>query len=396
MIYRPLSLLLLFCLSFVGIRAQQFVIEGKTNGYIPDGAVLYIGRSSGTGAVYPFASAVVRNGTFQLEGSAQQATDVVSLYGTEESVGHRMLRIWLNGDSNDTIRISADSEVPATWRVESKVKEQAEEDAYRKVIGKDKLVQASRINGRSLYDKSLPIDSIRILSNRMNQLELPGYCQVLEQLHAQRELTDVGLVWLFYASGYASYITDQAYLAMGKETYTRLTDKQKQTYLANIAKGQFFPVKAPGAGDYYIDAALTNLAGDSCKLADFLNKGKYILLDFWDQYCTPCKASVPGLKELSGTFSDRLTVIGINVGSRPGWEKGSADFTWTSLSDGLGMAGMAARYGVRSIPYFILFAPNGKIEKCWRGYNMSHSVMEKEIGEILTQFTSPGSASGIR
>lgn len=384
MTYRPLSLLLLFCLSFVCSSAQQFVIEGKTNGYIPDGAVLYIGRWSGMGTVYPFASAVVRDGTFRLEGSTQQATDVISLYGTEKSVGHRMLRIWLNGDSNDTIRISADSEVPATWRVESKVKEQAEEDAYRELIGKDNLVQASRINGKQLFDDSLPIDSIRILSRRMIQLELPGYCKVLEVLHARPRLTDVGLIWLFYASGYASYMTDLAYLTMGKETYTRLTDEQKQTYFAKIVKGQFFPVEAPSEGDNYIDAAFTNLAGDTCKLSDFLNKGKYVLLDFWDQYCAPCKASVPGLKELSGTFSDRLTVIGINVGSRPGWEKGSADFTWTSLSDGQGMTGVAARYGVRSIPYFVLFAPNGKIEKCWRGYNMSHSVMEKEIREILT------------
>lgn len=382
---RLLHLLLFFCLSCISSHARQFVIEGKTNGYVPDGAVLYLGRWSGMGAVYPFASAVVRDGMFRLEGSAQATPEAVFLYGTEKSVGQRKLRIWIGGNANDTIRISADSEVPATWPVESKVKEQTEEDAYRELIDKDNLVEASRINGRLLYDKSLSIDSIRILSHRMIQLELPGYCKVLERLHTQSKLTDVGLVWLFFASGYSSYITDKAYLEMGKDLYNKLSGHQKQTYFAKMAKGQFFPIQAPGEGDYYIDAAFTNLVGDSCKLSDFLNKGKYILLDFWDRYCVPCKQSVPVLKELSDTFCDRLVIISISVGSREDWEKGSEDFTWPSLSDGEGRTGMAARYGVRSIPYFVLLAPNGKIEKCWKGYNKARPVMKKEIEEMLTE-----------
>lgn len=385
MIYRPFQLLFLFCLSFICGQAQQFVIEGKTNGYIPNGAVLYAGRWSGMGATHPFASAVVQNGAFRLEGVAQQPAEAILLYGTEKSVGHRMLRIWIRNNSNDTIRIVADSEVPATWQVESNVKEQAEENTYRKLIDKNRLVQASRINGRILYDRSLPADSIRILSNRMVRVQLAGYCNVLKQLHAQSKLTDVGLVWLFFASGYASYMTDNTSLAMGKAVYDKLSAKQKQTYLAKMIKGQFFPAKAPGEGDFYIDAALTDLAGDTCKLSDFLYKGKYVLLDFWDQYCAPCVASVAGLKALSDTFTDRLTVISINVGNRKGWEQGSADFTWMNLSDRQGKAGMAARYGVQGIPYFVLIDPNGKIEKCWKGYTKSNPAMEREIKEILTE-----------
>lgn len=385
MSYRSFYLLLFFCLSCMYSHARQFVIEGSANGCIPDGAVLYLSRWSGMGAVYPFTSAVVQNGRFRLEGSAPETTEALFLYGTEKSVGQRKLRIWIGGNANDTIRILANSEVPATWAVESKVKEQTEEDGYRGLIDKENLIQASRINGRLLYDKSLSIDSIRILSNRMIQLELPGYCKVLERLHAQSKLTEVGLVWLFFASGYSSYITDKAYLEMGKDLYNKLSGQQKQTYFAKMVKGQFFPAQAPGEGDYYIDAAFTNLVGDHCKLSDFLNKGKYILLDFWDRYCVPCKQSVPVLKELSDTFCDRLTVISINVGSREDWEKGSGDFTWMNLSDGEGMTGMAARYGVRSIPYFVLLAPNGKIEKCWKGYNKARPVMKKEIEEMLTE-----------
>lgn len=384
MVHRTLFLLFLFCLSFREGNAQQFVIEGKTNGCVPDGAVLYLGRWNGMGALYPFASAVVRDGRFRLEGSSQQAAEAVSLYGSEEAVGPRILRVWVRGGARDTIRISARSEVPAAWSVESPVKEQAEEDAYGELLGREVLVRASRMNGRQLYDKSLPADSIRILSGRMTRLLLPGYCKVLERLHAQRELTDVGLVWLFYASGYASYMTDNTHLEMGREAYRKLTGEQKRTYFARRIKGQFFPVEAPGEGDHYIDAAFTDLAGNSCKLSDFFHKGKYVLLDFWDRYCAPCRASVPGLKALSDTFPGRLTVIGVHVGNREDWEKGSAEFTWMNLSDGQGMTGVAARYGVRSIPCFVLFAPDGTIKKCWKGYDKSHPVMEREIREILT------------
>lgn len=160
-----------------------------------------------------------------------------------------------------------------------------------------------------------------------------------------------------------------------------------------FAKSYFYPDKTPEKGDYYIDANLFDLKGDSCKLTDYLNKGKYILLDFWDLYCAPCKKSVPGLKELFSSCADKLTIISINVGSRESQVKGSSDFLWENLSDGQGLTGIASRYGIKSIPCFILIAPNGRIEKYWKGYAMHHSGMEKEIMEIILPNPSPTEAS---
>lgn len=87
-------------------------------------------------------------------------------------------------------------------------------------------------------------------------------------------------VWcVFFANGYSSYITDETYLGVGQEIYGKLSGKHTQTYFAQMIKGRFFPVKALVEGGYYIDVVFTNLTGDMCKLSDFLNKGKYILLD---------------------------------------------------------------------------------------------------------------------
>lgn len=76
------------------------------------------------------------------------------------TVGHRMLRIWVDSRSNDMIRISVYWEVSATWCVESKVQEQVKGEVCRELSGKDVLSQANRINGRQLYNKSLSMGSV--------------------------------------------------------------------------------------------------------------------------------------------------------------------------------------------------------------------------------------------
>lgn len=346
--YQRIWLLVLFCLSSWDMHAQHFVIEGKTNGYVPDGSILYLGRWNGMGAMIYFTSDMIRNGTFRLEGKREKTPDIIYLYGTEKAIGTLNLRLWV-GD--DTIRVSANSEVPETWIVENNMPQQAEEDFYRQLKGKDNIIKTSRMNSRQLWDRSLTPDSVRILTNHPK------------------------------------------HLCMGREIYGQLTGKQKQTYYGKFAKSYFYPDKTPEKGDYYIDANLFDLKGDSCKLTDYLNKGKYILLDFWDLYCAPCKKSVPGLKELFSSCADKLTIISINVGSRESQVKGSSDFLWENLSDGQGLTGIASRYGIKSIPCFILIAPNGRIEKYWKGYAMQHSGMEKEIMEIILPNSSPTETS---
>ena len=107
--YQRIWLLVLFCLSSWDMHAQHFVIEGKTNGYVPDGSILYLGRWNGMGAMIYFTSDMIRNGTFRLEGKREKTPDIIYLYGTEKAIGTLNLRLWV-GD--DTIRVSANSEVP--------------------------------------------------------------------------------------------------------------------------------------------------------------------------------------------------------------------------------------------------------------------------------------------
>ena len=114
---------------------------------------------------------MIRNGTFRLEGKREKTPDIIYLYGTEKAIGTLNLRLWV-GD--DTIRVSANSEVPETWIVENNMPQQAEEDFYRQLKGKDNIIKTSRMNSRQLWDRSLTPDSVRILTNQIIQNDLPG------------------------------------------------------------------------------------------------------------------------------------------------------------------------------------------------------------------------------
>jgi thioredoxin 1 len=68
--------------------------------------------------------------------------------------------------------------------------------------------------------------------------------------------------------------------------------------------------------------------------SDVLKASGPVLVDFWAEWCGPCKAIAPILEDLSAAFADKVTIAKLNVDENP--------MTPT-------------RYGVRGIPTLILF-----------------------------------------
>lgn len=64
-----------------------------------------------------------------------------------------------------------------------------------------------------------------------------------------------------------------------------------------------------------------------------------VLVDFWAEWCGPCKMIAPVLEEISGEYNDRLKICKLDVDANPE---------------------TAPKYGIRGIPTLILFN-NGEV-----------------------------------
>ncbi len=92
--------------------------------------------------------------------------------------------------------------------------------------------------------------------------------------------------------------------------------------------------------------------------SDYINEDKPVLVDFYADWCGPCKVMHPILEELKKKLNDEVTVLKINVDKN---------------------ARVAAKYQIQSIPTLILFK-NGQIK--WR---QSGVVPSKQLEQIILQ-----------
>ncbi|HEV7371429.1 thioredoxin TrxA [Arenibaculum sp.] len=78
---------------------------------------------------------------------------------------------------------------------------------------------------------------------------------------------------------------------------------------------------------------------DATFKSDVLDSQQPVLVDFWAEWCGPCRMIAPALEDIANDLQGRLTVVKLNVDENPN---------------------TPAQYGVRGIPTLMLFK-DGKV-----------------------------------
>ena len=87
-------------------------------------------------------------------------------------------------------------------------------------------------------------------------------------------------------------------------------------------------------------ASHITIISDASFEQEVMQADKPVLVDFWAEWCGPCRALTPILDEIAESYLEKLKVAKLNVDENPE---------------------ITARYGVRGIPTLILFK-GGNIE----------------------------------
>jgi thioredoxin 1 len=118
-----------------------------------------------------------------------------------------------------------------------------------------------------------------------------------------------------------------------------LFERTKQNYGASVLQRAVADHTIIGKEGVFLMA--TKAVGDNDFATEVLGSSKPVLVDFWAEWCGPCKMIGPSLEEISEELGEKVTIAKLNIDDHPD---------------------TPGKYGVRGIPTMILFKDGEIVE----------------------------------
>jgi len=354
---------------------QRLVVIGEVKN-IEEGTVFNLEETSGTGSTRRFHkdnpedNGKVINGRFTLNYQCNNpASRHFALYSTSPGF-HSWVKLDFWAEQGDTVHVKGNGKILGNWEVQTGTPEQKEWDIIRKATAKECAAyqqawldyESYRQYRRNTEMSEAEWDRTKVILTQKDSLKNKN--QVLwfkSQLIAMKELpvTDFWMDQLntiiYFASNRREMLEE-----LIKELYLKHSDKIDRKPDGKAVREWVYPYPKAELGKPCVDSDLFDVNGKKHRLADF--RGKYVLLDFWANYCGACIAAFPHIGKLQEQYADKLTVISISIDKMDTWKKSKyqKEITWHSLNDGGGnWGGIAGSYNIMAMPTYILIAPDG-------------------------------------
>ncbi len=139
------------------------------------------------------------------------------------------------------------------------------------------------------------------------------------------------------------------------------------------------------------ELAFPNPEGKTLKLSE-INKGRFVLIDFWASWCGPCRMSNPGLVQMYKDFSGKkfknakngFTVLNVSLDKdKNAWVDAikKDGLVWPYHMSDLGFWNSKAAeiYGIQYVPQAILVGPDGKVIGMYSRSEQAKGDLEKFV-----------------
>ena len=382
--------------SLSNLNAQQhIVIIGEVKN-IEEGTIFDLEETNGTGSIRRFSkdtpedNGKVINGHFVLDYKCDNpASRHFAIYSNSPGF-HSWVKLDFWTEQGDTVYVKGNGKILGNWEVRTKAPEQKEWDAIRKATAKEcEAYQQAWLDYESYrqYRRDTEMSEAEwdrtkeILAQKDTLKEQNHVLWLKSQLIAMKELpvTDFWmdqLTTIVYFAG----LREEALKDPIRELYNLKGDQIDRKPDGKAVREWIYPSPKAELGKPCIDTDLFDVNGKKHRIADF--RGKYVLLDFWANYCGACIQAFPQIGKIQEQYADQLTIISISIDKMDTWKNSphQKEITWHSLNDGGGYrGGIAGSYDINAMPTYILIAPDGTYQARLTSADIYNGELEKQL-----------------